>query len=852
MKTRKIRGWGVLTSLVLAVSLVCALFSSNQPSYAWSRSEASQFYDFVLYGPDGTTEVTRCRAGISGLTYGTVNILTEIREVGRVFSDKNAVMDIKQDSFDICNSDAFVDTQIKDTDGSWHYSLKMYNIDGKLVGESEPFYFSGSRSYAAGFRINCSSDLECSGEATSSTGYVDADIDTEALTHSTMTDKYGCSEATGKLGWLMCPVMEGIANTLSTIWNDYISPLLEIDPAIVGETSATFEAWKGFRAVANILFVIVLLIVIFSQLTGFGIDNYGIKKSLPRIVIAAILVNLSFIICELAIDVSNIVGSSIYDFLSGLGGSLTIPSAFASGSSAGAATTTTAVTALAAGVAYGTVFVITNGVLGTIIILLIALISAVVALLGLFLLLSVRQSLIIMVVILSPLAVICYMLPNTKKLFDRWLKIFEGLIFVFPICGLVVGGGMLASKIILNSASSATGLNAFFMVITAVVAEVMPFFLIPSLIRGAFKATGTLGAKLTGLTTSLPKATRAGLENKVNNGALMKTYQQGRALGKANKVIEKHNRRYGSGLPPTSGLKRLGYNMSIAQVNQAKAVSAGATKSLSDIYRESDKGAVENELKDSLQKLDPQRFAAAFRELLNKGGEEEALRALYNNSAAMNDPRLRAVIEREAGSTNVFAMKEYAKWKATPAGANGTFKSFVDSGALAQAHINKGETSFANLSKDSWKFYAQNAGAFANYHDQLTANGSVAAMSARGVLEAGLGRAAESLTAADQANEYAEFAWRFAHQTSNTATGVVQQNIVNNITDAGAGTMFDVARGALADDTGPNVSAWAGYSAATKKSKVDARFSQFVNLRSGKYPDVVARMNNNDRATYGV
>lgn len=817
MNKRKICG-GYLSSLVLAASLFCAFFSGLQPASAWTRGEASQFYDFVLYGPDGQTEVGRCRGSVAGLTYGTVNITTRIEEVWRPSGD-NSVMYIDQDAITLCaNGIAFKDSELKSADGSWNYSVKMYNISGDLIGTSEPFYFSGSMTYSAGFRINCTSDLSCSGEATSSEGYTEANIDATALTHSTLVDKYSCSEATGKLGWLMCPVMEGIAGTLSTIWNDYISPLLEVDPAIVGEASATYEAWHGFRRVANILFVIILLFVIFSQLTGFGIDNYGIKKSLPRIIIAAVLVNLSFIICQLAIDLSNIIGGSIYDFLSGLGGKLSIPSAFASGSSAGSATTTTATMALAAGVIYGGVFVITNGILGTIIILLIALVSAVVALLGLFLLLSVRQSLLIMIVILSPLAIICYMLPNTKNLFDRWLKIFEGLIFVFPICGLVVGGGMLASKIILNNASSATGLNAFFMVVTAVVAEVAPFFFIPTLIRGAFKATGQLGAKLTGFTATAPKVTRARLDNATKNGALMKTYQQGRALGKANKIIERHGKRYGSSIP-TGGLARLGYNISAARANQAQAVSAGAIRTLSDVYKNSDKNAVNNELNDALRKLDPQRFAAAFRELLNKGGEEEALAALYQNSAAMNDPRMRATIEREVGGTQNVAMKEYAKWKATPAGANGTFQSFVDGGHLTAALNNKGETALVNQNKDLYKFMSSHSAAFATLNEKV------------------ISRMITGFQTEDQSNAAAGFLKSLSAQK--------QADVAKNVSWAGFAGMLDSAR----QNSSSNV---VGGVAINYGAHIAELTSGNGQGNDGRYANIIAGMNQDEAKKYGI
>lgn len=60
------------------------------------------------------------------------------------------------------------------------------------------------------------------------------------------------------------------------------------------------------QSIANAAFIVAFLIVIYSQLTSVGISNYGIKKLVPRVVIAAIFVNLSFVICALMIDLSNI------------------------------------------------------------------------------------------------------------------------------------------------------------------------------------------------------------------------------------------------------------------------------------------------------------------------------------------------------------------------------------------------------------------------------------------------------------------------------------------------------------------------------------------------------------------
>ena len=48
------------------------------------------------------------------------------------------------------------------------------------------------------------------------------------------------------------------------------------DPAFI----KIYEIWKYCLSITNIVFVIFLLVVIYSQLTGMGISNYGIKKTI--------------------------------------------------------------------------------------------------------------------------------------------------------------------------------------------------------------------------------------------------------------------------------------------------------------------------------------------------------------------------------------------------------------------------------------------------------------------------------------------------------------------------------------------------------------------------------------------
>ena len=53
--------------------------------------------------------------------------------------------------------------------------------------------------------------------------------------------------------------------------------------------------------------------IVISQITGYGISNYGIKKMLPKILVMAILINLSWYVAVIGVDISNILGKGIFN-----------------------------------------------------------------------------------------------------------------------------------------------------------------------------------------------------------------------------------------------------------------------------------------------------------------------------------------------------------------------------------------------------------------------------------------------------------------------------------------------------------------------------------------------------------
>lgn len=70
------------------------------------------------------------------------------------------------------------------------------------------------------------------------------------------------------IGWIICPVMSGMAK-LNSYALDYLKKWLTIPVNSIGSTSVS-DAWKSFRDIANVLFVIAFMIIIYSQIVGGG------------------------------------------------------------------------------------------------------------------------------------------------------------------------------------------------------------------------------------------------------------------------------------------------------------------------------------------------------------------------------------------------------------------------------------------------------------------------------------------------------------------------------------------------------------------------------------------------------
>jgi len=280
------------------------------------------------------------------------------------------------------------------------------------------------------------------------------DVDTSgpAVTEESKADedKKDCGDVldSGLLGYFICPVINVAISFADGAWS--IFEFLLINNPLDG-SGTYYDSWTKVRDIANAILVVIFLGIVISQVSNIGISNYGIKKMLPRLVIVAVAINISYYLMQVIVDIANITGKSIDSIFSGFesysglkaanGWSVLFDSILLSATVAGSVGVT-----LAAGAGLGWPAIILF--LGAMII------PAIIGIIAGLLALQVRSMLIPILAIFSPVALVAWVLPNTQKLFDKWKSMFTGLVFLYPLASIYYGGLKFAASITLTSGES--------------------------------------------------------------------------------------------------------------------------------------------------------------------------------------------------------------------------------------------------------------------------------------------------------------------------------------------------------------------------------------------------------------
>lgn len=298
-----------------------------------------------------------------------------------------------------------------------------------------------------------------------------------------------CGNLVDGIGWAVCPILDAIGGLNDAMWG-LVSGLLGVSP--LKQEGSYYQLWGVLRVFANIILVLAFLAIIYSQLTNAGISNYGAKKMLPRLIIMAILINLSFVIVSASVDLANLLGEGLYKLIKSVGeqGKSVPQWSQLIGLIVGAGATT--------GAALG-ILATAGGIKAALILLIPVALIALLGFLAAILTLAVRQALIPLLAIFAPIAFAASLFPNTESLFKKWKGLFISMLLLYPTAAILFGGVQLAAIAMAGSNQH------WFSTMLALLVMGAPLFMLPFIARQAGPMLGKLNGAMNGMAGKLRK-----------------------------------------------------------------------------------------------------------------------------------------------------------------------------------------------------------------------------------------------------------------------------------------------------------------------------------------------------------
>lgn len=407
------------------------------------------------------------------------------------------------------------------------------------------------------------------------------------------------------IGYIICPVMRFMAGAADAMFNTmqrllHISPLDRQEPAGQG----AFRAWSALRDIANVIFIVGLLVAIISQITGYGITNYGLKKFIPKLIVAAILVNISFYLCLLLLDISNVLGDSLHTLLLGLNQSLPNGGSFITADMGGQNVASAEGGAVTWTVMIGAGLVGAGAVLAVVLMFVPILTAVLLALVTVVLLLITRHAMIIILTVLAPVAIVLYMLPNLRKWFSKWRSFYLTLLMMYPVIAVIFGLSTIAANVVLQTGSAA---NSSSLRLFALAIQAIPLFVTPIILKLGGQALGT--------------AARAIKNNGLMKGTRSKADSFQQTLGKQRKL-----RALKGGRGPVSALHRYQARKdAVRSIRKGELSNANATYMSNYLNAEEGSGGDKTGLFQRAKGALPDKAGEKFSRLKSKNKGEALL-----------------------------------------------------------------------------------------------------------------------------------------------------------------------------------------------------------------------------------
>ena len=446
-----------------------------------------------------------------------------------------------------------------------------------------------------------------------------AQIAATNTTTSSNTNSEVPGSCKGSFAWIACPFINSISKFVSDTAVNIITPFLEVNTVSQTSTPGLYQAWEGIKNFSEVIFIIIFLVIIFSTAIGTGLDQYSIKRMLPRVIAGAILVQFSFFFSGVIIDIGNILGSGVGDII-------TVATAGTPDTHASAIGVLLNVPTILGGlVAATTIWASLPLVLPTLGILLLSVLSVLFTF-------AARYIIIAILVAVSPLAFVAWILPNTERYFKQWYTTFIRLILMYPIIvGLLTLGGRIGD--ILGSSSQVTtgaagGAAGVFVDILKPFIVVVTFLAIPRTFKWAGGAMNLAYGTFQGLSSRGAKGIRNSESYKRR-----KAETEGRRIDRMRKFSERSAVNGLTNNKASGVFGRAGRAIGTGMLS-ARALSVGggpsSTKAIEQRYGKSFR-SFDKEL-DELNEIKPGLF-------------NEALTSYYGTGQAQKDARAKVLTE---------------------------------------------------------------------------------------------------------------------------------------------------------------------------------------------------------------
>jgi hypothetical protein len=291
------------------------------------------------------------------------------------------------------------------------------------------------------------------------------------------------------LKWMVCGISQLFASFIDTA-GSAVGSYLSYNPFDDQGEATLKSVWGNILNVANILFVVAFLVMVLSTILDLGLfSNYTVKKLLPRIILAALLANLSWEICRVITEFTIMVGDAAKDvILAPLAGTSNTETSIPGqalkifNQDSGAIT-----------LAVGALIYASLASAGAILLPVLATVA--VSVLVAFVVLAARRVILVLLIVLAPLALVALAFPGGDSWAKRWWKLFIQLLFMYPIITALFASGIFLSSVLDSSQSN------LIETLTQAFVLFMPFFALPYV----FKMAGGALANITGMVNDRSK-----------------------------------------------------------------------------------------------------------------------------------------------------------------------------------------------------------------------------------------------------------------------------------------------------------------------------------------------------------